>query len=181
MNEFLSALIGALIGVLGGIYATRRQVEASRWQLDAAKLHLLAGEITALETVFIQYPECRGYFYDGVPCPPTNSDHARALAIAQRMLFHFALLLTGQVRDPKVSGPWIYVTIRNRFRTSPLLCRALLGYHSEYSESFREQVTLMCEALAAKRADAGDPDGQIGALLAEASAVLTSAGPRLPR
>jgi hypothetical protein len=98
-----------------------------------------------VDMIFIEYPECRKYFYDGIPLPTEDPEMSRVWAIAELLLDQFDYLLLQQRWFPFLYPPHSWREyMMDSFAHSPSLCKYLELKKSWYSA---ELISTMRDAV----------------------------------
>lgn len=129
----LATLLLSLIG-LGSLFFIARQVHMAGEQAQAAKIQTQAlttqsvmSQLLQLDSLFIEHPEVRPYFYYGKEINKGDEHYDRALAVAEFQLDFFDSYLTQSqyltLGDEERQNWEKYIT--DSFSTSPIMCARL--------------------------------------------------------
>jgi hypothetical protein len=88
-----------------------------------------------IDSIFIQYPELRKYFYEAEERMPPQSERDRLFAVAELMLDYFDYVLLQQRRSPALHPHnfWSEEYLIDSFSASPILCEYLAGRKDWFS------------------------------------------------
>jgi hypothetical protein len=144
LYEGLSLVVSAA-GFLALVVSIRYLIEQTRQvalqsQGSARALESNTFDASAVATfmvnsIFIEHPDLRKYFYDGEEQIQNESDRDRVLAIAELMLDYFDYVLLQQRRSPILHPHnfWSEEYLIDSFSASPILCEYLRQKMNWYS------------------------------------------------
>jgi len=137
---FLTVIIS--IGIL--IAQTRELSAQTKYVGKSLKAGIFIGaedRLTALDEIFVTYPEIRPYFYESKAIEPDDPNYQRVCAAAEFLLDYFDAILI-QVKQFPETWPqgWWESFIEDTFAESPVLCNHLYriadsGYTKELLEA----------------------------------------------
>ena len=114
--------IGLVVSILYLVKQTRQLVTQTK-----ASTFADAGEIMfTIGSIFVQYPDCRPYFHEGVELGSNGTERGRVLAVAEMLLDFFDYILLQQESFSIVypTDPWQQYMV-DSFAASPTLCDLL--------------------------------------------------------
>jgi hypothetical protein len=137
-----------LLLLFGQSLWVRDQAATATLSAGTAAYDQAISQVRALDSLFIEHPELRKYFYDGAPLGNEELEQARVFAACEYLLDTFDFLLTGlkRFRDvwPEEDRVLWHAWMRDVFRTSPTLSGYLDKKHTWYSDELK---VLRTEAL----------------------------------
>jgi len=146
--EFLSLIISiaGFLSVLVTLFILVRQTKAMTDQskylanaLASSVYQTVTNTSFALDTMFMEHPELRPYFFDGKEIDEKDSNYEIVSAAAEFHLDYFISLLVQIKYFPERFGA-VQAYILDEFAQSPMLCRYLEKRKAWYSD---ELVMLM--------------------------------------
>ena len=136
LYEGLSLIVSAA-GFLGLVVSIRyliaqtRQValqsQSSARALESNTFDASANATFMIDSIFIQYPELRKYFYETEERMPPQPEQDRLFAVVELMLDYFDYVLLQQRRSPALHPHnfWSEEYLIDSFSASPILCEYL--------------------------------------------------------
>jgi hypothetical protein len=136
LYEGLSLIVSAA-GFLGLVVSVRyliaqtRQVvlqsQSAARALESNTFDASADATFMIDSIFVQYPELRKYFYDAEEQMPPRPERDRLIAVAELMLDYFDYVLLQQRRSPVLHPHnfWSEEYLIDSFSASPILCEYL--------------------------------------------------------
>ncbi len=150
------ALVGTALSpllIIGSAYLVLRQVEEASSTIKAQLFDATAGRMLDLSRVFIDFPELRPYFYEGVDdatAPEPLRSRVRAVAELHLDYFDTELLRTRSFgRTLRGSLPSFDPWIRGLFRTSPAMCKRIEEDGALGEEGWYDSIHLLYRQVAA--------------------------------
>lgn len=150
LYEFLSLVIslGGFLTVIVTLYYLIQQTRHSAIVLKDTLFAPLYSQQLEISKLFIEHPEYRKYFYDGVDIDFNDSDkNSQIYAVAEHILDYFAAIIF----QKKAHGDVIDINcwtryIKDCFAKSPILCETLETYKGWYpQELYRMKETALIE------------------------------------
>lgn len=165
LGTWAAPLVSAL-----GFVLIRNQLKGDREALETQtswEIYNVGGSI--LQT-FISHPECRPYFYDGVPMPADEPLRSKVLAVNELICDHMEnIILHRDAIDAETYQVWV-LYMQGLYNRSPTM-RAFLDPDSEGYRYSRQLLDLLAEGM---RQQVGQHDWL--ARQRGAAATLTPAG-----
>ena len=137
LYEGLSLIVSAA-GFLAVVVSIRYlvvQTKSSARALESSTFDASANATFMIDSVFIEHPDLRKYFYDaGQPVAPELED--RVTAVAELMLDYFDYVLLQQKRPAELHPHnfWSDQYLIDLFSASPILCEYLEKRKSWFSD-----------------------------------------------
>jgi hypothetical protein len=87
---------------------------------------IAAGQMSAIDNIFVQYPELYPYFYEGRPLARDDPSYGRGRAVAMAVSNFLEATLP---REGSSTLPWWDKYMEDQFALSPILCEYLESRH----------------------------------------------------
>jgi hypothetical protein len=135
LYEFFALVVSALgfVAVAISLVFLIKQTAAAAKQNKYVADSLTSSNYAALSNFmlgvyqnFVDYPQLRPYFYDGVSIDELNPDYARTLGVAAHMLNYFSYILILSMRYPLLWPPnWWESYMETLLAASPVMRQLL--------------------------------------------------------
>ena len=131
-----------IAGVIGSLifsgYQTRQLTLQTVIQNEMAKVEIIhrgADRLSETYRVFVDYPDLRKYFYDGVPCPSRGKNRARVLTVAEMICdtVDSVLETISRVASREERTDWLHY-IEHILDQSPTIGLLVLEHPREWPE-----------------------------------------------
>lgn len=125
-----AGFLGLVVSIRYLIAQTRQvalQSQSSARALESNTFDASAHATFMIDSIFIQHPELRRYFYNAEDQMPTQPERDRVFAVAELMLDYFDYVLLQQRRSPVLHPHnfWSEDYLIDSFSASPILCEYL--------------------------------------------------------
>jgi hypothetical protein len=142
LYEGLSLIVSAagFIGLVITIRYLALQTQSSAQALESNTFGTSATATFMIDTIFIEHPDLRRYFYDMEEHIHPPEEAARIHAVAELMLDYFDYVLLQQQRSAQVHRHnfWSEQYLIDSFSASPILCEYLEQRKSWYSDGLTD-------------------------------------------
>lgn len=125
---------------LAGFVLVRNQLRADRRALETQTSWQMYETSIGILTVFVEHPEIRPYFYDGLAAPTEEPLRSRVLATAELVADHMESVVLSQDAVAASTGTVWVRYMQGIYRRSPVL-RSFLAPENEgyrYADAFLE-------------------------------------------
>ncbi len=143
MSQLLSGIVG------GGIVALITYV-FNRLNLKDNQVLTMrqtsVQELARIEGLFCEHPELYKYFHENIEEFPDKDTKIQAIAISHNYMKIFAVLILHKRDFPDIFSTWVDTTIKNRYKTSPILAETMFKFKDEYSLTCLDQLKFIKEA-----------------------------------
>jgi hypothetical protein len=108
--------------------------------LEVTTFHAAALNLLEIGKLFIDRPQFRKYFYDGVPVAPDSPDREGAKALAVVMMDFLSDLLVYANQYPHLySRQTLFEYVADMFKSSPIMCETLTQLRQEGKKWYTDE------------------------------------------
>lgn len=140
-----------LLVIIAGLYFAWDQAREFNAGQNLSNWSDVSARTYEIDKVFVENPEFRQYFLEGVDITPGNKDYPKAASIAELLLdyldsftalldYNHGLISNGILQEEA----WKHY-FNQSFTKSPLLCRRLIADPLNYGQQLRQTGIPLCE------------------------------------
>ena len=140
-----------LLVIVAGLYFAWDQAKEFNAGQNLSNWSDVSARTYEIDKVFVENPEFRKYFLEGVDIAPDDKDYPKAASIAELLLDYldsFAALLDynhGLISNGILQEEAWKHYFNESFTKSPLLCRRLIADPLNYGQQLRQTGIPLCE------------------------------------